>query len=181
MFVPIPIAFGLALAIAATAAISDARTGTIPNWLTLPPIVIAPPIYALAFGIEYGMQCLAAVLASGLVPYLLFRRRAVGGGDVKLFAALGGVTGFDPLIGLQIERCAFAMAMLVALSALAWRGKLLSTVAVAGASSVNRLLPACRRLRVNETLLTPVRMGSAVFLATAACALPYLTPLWSSQ
>lgn len=181
MLAPIPISLGLALAIATVAAVYDGRSGTIPNWLTLPPVLFAPPTYALVLGLEYGVQSVAAVLASGIAPYLLFRRRAVGGGDVKLFAALGAVTGFDPLLGVRIQLGAFLAAMLVAFAGLAWQGKLLSTVLSAGAMSLNRLLPASRRLRVSDSLLTPVRMGSAVLLATIGSALAYATPLWSGR
>ena len=90
----VTIAAGLALFVAATAAFCDWRRGEIPNWLTLPAILLAPWSYGLAFGIEYALHSLAAGFLAGLVPYLLFRRGAIGGGDVKLFGALGAVMGF---------------------------------------------------------------------------------------
>ena len=179
MFVFIPIALGLALAIAGTAAISDSRSATIPNWLTLPPIIVGPIAYGMAFGLGFGLQCIGAVLASGIGPYVLFRQRVMGGGDVKLFAALGAATGFDPLLGLQIQLGAFATVMLFALPALAWKGRLFVTLASAVVVPLNRVLPPRYQLRVTDDLLTPVRMGGAVFASTTVCALPHLLPSWS--
>lgn len=180
MLAPTPIGLGIAVAIAGTAAISDSRSGTIPNWLTLPPILLAPLAYGLAFGLGSCLQCIGAVFASGVGPYLLFRRRVMGGGDVKLFAALGAATGFDALLGVQIQLAAFAAAMLMALVVLAWKGKLLITLASAAATPLNKVLPRRFQLRVAGDLSTPVRMGGAVFTATAACALPYLLNGWSA-
>jgi prepilin peptidase CpaA len=179
MLAPVPFAFGVALAIAAAAAVSDLLSGTIPNWLTLPPIILAPPAYAFVFGLEYGLQCVAAVLVSGVAPYLLFRQQAMGGGDVKLFTALGAATGFDPFVGIQIQLGAFAVALLIALSILAWKGRLLITLACAAGMSLNRVLPRRHQLRACEELMIPVRMGGAVFAATTVCALPHLMPAWS--
>jgi prepilin peptidase CpaA len=111
----------------------------------------------------------------------MFRRQGMGGGDVKLFAALGAIAGFDPRVGVQIQLTAFAAAMLVALSAQAWRGRLLVTLASAVAVPLNRVLPLRYQLRVSNDLRTPVRMGGAVLLATVVCSLPHLIPVWSGS
>jgi len=179
--VSVAVAMGCAVMIAGAAAVSDARFAMIPNWITLPPIILAPAAYATALGLEYGLQCLASAFLSGIAPYLMFRRQGMGGGDVKLFAALGAIAGFDPRVGVQIQLTAFAAAMLVALSAQAWRGRLLVTLASAVAVPLNRVLPLRYQLRVSNDLRTPVRMGGAVLLATVVCSLPHLIPVWSGS
>jgi prepilin peptidase CpaA len=174
-------AMGLALGVATTAALCDWRRGEIPNWLTLPPMVVAPLAYGLAFGIEYALHSLAAAFLSALVPYLLFRRGAMGGGDVKVFGALGAITGFDLLAGIEIELGALVVAMVVACSALAWRGVLLRTLGNALAQALNPLLPVRWRQEPCAALSGPIRMGGAVLVATGIFAAPYLVAAWSQS
>jgi prepilin peptidase CpaA len=172
-------AMGLALGVATTAAVSDWRRGEIPNWLTLPPIVAAPLAYGLAFGLELALHSLAATFLSALVPYLLFRRGGIGGGDVKLFGALGAITGFDLLVGIEIQLGAFVVAMTVACCSLAWKGALLRTLGNALAQAVNPLIPIRWRQGPCDELAAPVRMGGAIFVATGIFATPYLVLAWS--
>ena len=178
MNAPVTIAMGLALGVASVAAWCDWRTGEIPNWLTLPPVVVAPVAYGVAFGIELALHSLTAALLSALVPYLLFRRGAMGGGDVKLFGALGAITGFDLLVGIEIELAAFVVAMVAACGALAWNGVLLRTLGNALAQALRSLLPSRLRQERCAALSARVRMGGAIFLATAACTGPYLATAW---
>lgn len=181
MFDLVPIAMAFAVAIAAAAAVSDSRSGTIPNWLTLPPIVGAPLAYGAALGLEYGLQSAASAFVSGVAPYLMFRSQAMGGGDVKLFAALGAVAGFNPLVGVQIQLTAFVMAMFLALCRQAWRGQLLTTLASAVALLLNRVLPLRCQLRVVDNLRTTVRMGGAILLATVTSFLAPALRIWGNS
>ena len=176
----VTIAASLALCLAAIAAVCDWQRGEIPNWLTLPALLVAPSAYGFAFGVEYALHSLAAAFLGGLVPYLLFRRGAMGGGDVKLFAALGGVLGFDLLLGVEVQLLAFVLAMVAAGSALAWKGALLGTLYNALCVSLGPVLPTrCRRERCDE-LSAPIRMGAPVFLATWFLAFPHLRVAWSA-
>lgn len=94
----------------AAAFISDIRTMTIPNRLTLP---------ALAAGLIYHM--LPAPLQGAGLPfaiwggaagfalmYLLFLFKAVGAGDVKLFAALGAWIGAADILHTAMYALLFA-------------------------------------------------------------------------
>ncbi|MBW1904325.1 MAG: prepilin peptidase [Deltaproteobacteria bacterium] len=170
---------GLALVVATLAALCDSRRGQIPNSLTLPPIVVAPFVYGLAFGLEYALHSLASAFLTGLVPYLLFRRGAMGGGDVKLFGALGAMTGFDLLIGIEIQMAALVVAMVAACGALAWKGALLRTLGNGFMQTLNPLVPARWRQQPCDALSAPVRMGGAIFAATGIFAAPYLVAAWS--
>jgi len=169
---------GLALGVATVAALCDWQRGEIPNWLTLPAIVIAPFAYGLALGIEHALHSLAAAFLSALVPYILFRRGAMGGGDVKLFGALGAVTGFDLLVGIEIQLAALVVAMFAACGALAWKGVLLRTLGNALAQALRPLLPTRWRWEPCGELSTHIRMGGAIFVATGFFAAPHLVLAW---
>jgi prepilin peptidase CpaA len=171
-------AMGLALAVAATAALCDWRRGQIPNWVTLPPVVVAPLAYGLAFGVEHALHSLAATLLCAVVPYLLFRRGGMGGGDVKLFAALGAITGFDLLVGIEIELAALLVGVVVVCGALAWKGELLRTLFNALGQAFNPLLPVLWRQTPCEALTARVRMGGPILVATAGVTAPHLAAAW---
>lgn len=173
-------AAGLALGVAAVAAVCDWRRGEIPNWLTLPPVVLAPFVYGLVYGIEHALHSLAAAFLAGLVPYVLFRRGAMGGGDVKVFAALGAITGFDLLIGVEIQLAALVVALLTASGALAWKGRLLRTIANALAVGLGPLLPLRWRQTRCMELSTPIRMGGSIFVGTGFFIGPQLMLAWSA-
>lgn len=173
------VAEGVCLAIAGAAAITDWRTGRIPNWLTLPPLAVAP----LAWGLVAGWKgvllvSLLGAAAAALVPYLMFRRDAAGGGDVKLFAALGAVGGLS--LGLEAEVFCFVAAALFSLGRLAWGGKLFRTLWNAVSILVNPILPRRWRREVKPELMTPVRMG-AFALAGVLVAVGLRHPTWLWQ
>lgn len=160
-----------AAAVSGLAAIYDWRTGHIPNWLTLGAMgagVVAGGVLKLPEG---GMAMLHGVGGSvcgivlcGLVPAVLFRLGGLGGGDVKLFAALGAMC--HPLLGLTAQTYAFVAALLIAPIWLVHRGIFLSTMARSFALLFNPLRPKAQRKEVPCELLTWFRLGPAIFLGT---------------
>jgi len=78
-----------ALLVAITAGVTDWRHRRIPNWLTMA---------GLAAGfLLHGVDVLAPLQGAGLALAIhlpLFALRALGGGDVKLMAALGAIAGW---------------------------------------------------------------------------------------
>lgn len=164
-----------ALAIAAIAAIADRSTGEIANWITLPPVAISPFLYAFFLGSHHGLLSVASLFLCAFVPYGLFRQGAMGGGDVKLFAALGAVTGFDISAGIEIELAAFIVAMVITFGALAWKGTLLRTLCNAVRLSFRRLRSSSPPPVTDLELLTPIRMGGSILVGTALVVLPYLS------
>jgi prepilin peptidase CpaA len=148
------------------AAVTDARTGRIPNWLTLPATGVALAAHAALGGAGGLTEGVAGLLLCAGVPWLVFRSsggRAIGGGDVKLFGALGGLLG--PLAGLEIELGAMALVLVVALVKLAFAGQLLRV-----AAATARLLAAPfskRTPRLEPVALTEMRLGPAIAVATA--------------
>ncbi len=157
-----------AILIAGIAAVTDWRTGKIPNWLTFPPLVIAPAVYGILHGAMGLFMSVGGIVMCGLVPFFLHRQGAIGGGDVKMVAAIGAVSGV--LAGLEIELVALIVAGLYALGRLAWEGELLKTLANSFFLGLNPLLPKKWRRKINPTQLSTVRMGGA-FIAAAVLVL----------
>lgn len=169
-----PAFFAAALAIALVAAIVDLRRGEIPNALTLLPLAMAPVLHgaaALAVGrsheahIAAGLSVLGAV-AAGAVPLVLWRADALGGGDVKLLAAIGAL--LRPMIGVEAVFYAFVAAALLALAQMAWQGKLLRVLGNALSLAVNPLRKKEQRREIAPEMMTWARMGPAIALGTAA-------------
>jgi prepilin peptidase CpaA len=116
----------IAVVVCGAAAVTDMRTGLIPNWLTFPVIAGAPLVHGWLSGPGALLRSLLALLLCGLVPYLMFRRGGMGGGDVKLFAAVGAVAGLGA--GLQIELVSMLLACVWGLGLLVFRGDLLAVL-----------------------------------------------------
>ncbi|MDX8348792.1 A24 family peptidase [Cognatiyoonia sp. IB215446] len=92
-----------------TAMVIEARTGKIPNWLTIIPVLlfvvlvfVAPPAH-----LWWQLAFAAAIFGFGL---FLFSSRGFGAGAVKL---MGGVALFMPLTNGFIIAIAFIVIMLV--------------------------------------------------------------------
>ena len=66
------------------------------------------------------------MMAASMVPLALYRAGGIGGGDVKLLAAMGALCGL--LTGVEMELYAFIGAAMYAAVRLAYRGTLLRTV-----------------------------------------------------
>ena len=65
----------------------------IPNWLSMSG-VLAGIIYHLAFNqLDGFIQAVSGALAGGIILLILYIFKAIGAGDVKLFAAIGAITG----------------------------------------------------------------------------------------
>jgi prepilin peptidase CpaA len=162
------------------AAVSDARSGTIPNVLTLPGLAAGVLLGALDGGVWGLAHALSGALLSFLVPYTLFRLSsgtAIGGGDVKLLAALGALLG--PRRGLEVELGALALLLGFSLLWLTWRGQLSAALARAFWLSLGRALPRPWRRSVAPESLLGLRMGPFIGVATwSAAALSRAAP-WS--
>ena len=83
----------VAIAVIAIAAYTDWRRHVIKNSLTLPAIALGLLLHFLGggwHGLLFGLMGLAAGFALMLIPFVLGQ---MGGGDVKLMAALGSLLG----------------------------------------------------------------------------------------
>lgn len=109
----------------AVAAITDALTFTIPNWISL-TLAAAFPVAALA--VEMPLPTLGLNAAIGFAALILgmamFALRWIGGGDAKLFAAVSLWLGW-PAVTTFLAGAAFAggglAVMLISLRSAAFR------------------------------------------------------------
>jgi prepilin peptidase CpaA len=170
--------FLAALVFAVVAAIIDWRTGHIPHQLTLGVLVVATLVHtgsalrgrdSLASDslTEAGLS-LGGALVCALVPILLYRQNAIGGGDVGLFAALGAL--LHPLVGIEVEMFSFCVAAILAPAKLAYDGKLMSTLRNAGKLAVNSVVPEGKRKAVDATALSWFRLGPCVVVGVLLSA-----------
>jgi prepilin peptidase CpaA len=159
------------------AAACDWRTGLIPNGLTLGGLGVGFVLHVAVHLVDLASSGLySAALAGianavlgvvlcGLAPYLLFRVDAMGGGDVKLLAAVGAFVG--PTLGLSIELTAFIAMAVFSPVRLAYEGKLLAVLGNTMVLIANPFLPKQRRREVPRELMTAFKFGPAVFVANA--------------
>lgn len=192
------ICLALSVLVAGIAAYSDFRTGTIPNELTYPAIVLGVALQALAGyghiqGIGFGggnalwgvAQSLLGAALSALPYWVFFRmkltrgdgseQRVGYGGDVKVFAALGALLGYYH--GLEATFFSTCVAGLLGMARLAWNGRLLSALVNSFFLPLNPVLPRRWRREVRPELLNTIRMGAPIFLGTAASAALRVQPM----
>jgi len=163
MSLPIDAAFLLVICLAACA--TDLRARVIPNWLTLPVLALAPLIHLVANGVSGLGGALLGCTVCAAVPLLLFHMGAMGGGDVKLFAALGALAG--PTLGLELQLLAYNVLVVFALVMLARSGQLKAVLQRTSRMVSPRWLARSRRVEQPPELLATFRLGAPIFIATA--------------
>ncbi len=159
-----------ALLLCGIAAWTDFRSGRIPNRITVSGLGIGLVVGLLGGGAGGLLVAVIAALVTALVPLLLFRFRAMGGGDVKLFAALGALLG--PAAGLEVEMLAFVLGAFQGMALWVKNGQLrqgLGMVVGIVVLSVFRM----RRAEAGAVAIkaTEIRFGPAIFVATVAVVL----------
>lgn len=173
------VVFCVAIAVVAIGAFLDWRKGEIPNWLTWSALVAAPFLHVTRFamakvpmdGALYeGAYSLGGAALCAVVPLILFRQSAIGGGDVKLFAAIGAM--LQPVLGVEAEMYGFFAGAILAPARLAYEGKLLSTIRNSFAIGANFFLPKAKQRSVDATTLSWFRLGPAIFIGV--CLAVYL-------
>jgi prepilin peptidase CpaA len=104
----------------------DWRTRRIPNWLTVPALVVGILVNAFAGGMA-GLKTslLGAGLALGvLLPFVFLR--SLGAGDWKLAGALGAFVGWEEMLNLLIG--SVFVAGIMALALVIYKGRLMQTL-----------------------------------------------------
>jgi prepilin peptidase CpaA len=182
MMLGVEISIGLGAAVAVAGAAIDARTGHIPNELTLGALAAAPASHfataASAHGVRagavaVGLSLLGAAVC-GLGPFLAFMKGgAMGGGDVKLLAAIGALLG--PRLGLDAEFYGFVVGALYVPGKLAWHGRLWETIAGTARAAANPLRKKAARVAWPDALAMRVRLGPAIALGTLAALAAWWT------
>ena len=115
-----------------------------------------------------GASAVGALLCI-LVPAFMYWRGAIGGGDLKLFAAIGALC--HPMDGLEMETYAFIAAALIAPAKLAYNGQLFQTLGRSLALVTNPFRKAENRKEIPPEMMTWFRLGPAIFVGAAATVL----------
>lgn len=92
----------LALGLATMGAVKDVGGGRIPNWLTYGGLAAALVVRCAAWGWLGVRGGFLGVLVGGGIFYLLFLLGGMGGGDVKLMAAVGAWAGAAQAVAILI-------------------------------------------------------------------------------
>lgn len=165
------------LLIAGIAAFTDVRKGEIPNWLTLPILLLAPIAHGLASGVSGLLDSVIGLLVCAIVPLILFYRGGMAAGDVKVFAAIGAVAGV--YLGLEAQLLSMMAAAIYALGYLAWNGKLFASLGNSVFVGLNPVLPRRWRRTIPVELMHRIRLGAAIFLGSALVIVDKHPELWS--
>lgn len=147
-------------------AVTDSRTGRIPNTITLPLIAGGLLTSLAAFGVEGLQFSLLGAAACFLLPYLMFRAGGMGGGDVKLLAGLGAFLGMR--LGLEAQLAAMCLGAVWAMFRLGRAGKLRGLLLNSFRVSTNWMLPAEKRAPLDASASEPLRLGIPIFCGTVA-------------
>jgi len=171
------VVFIVAIAVAALAGITDWRRGEIPNWLTYGALVLGPMLHVgrmlaahetMDAALTEGGYSVVGALVCVIVPAMMYRQGAIGGGDLKLLAGIGAM--LQTMMGIEAEMYGFFAAALVAPAVLAYQGKLISTLKNSVAIFANLFLPKAKQRRVEESALSWFRLGPALFFGVALTA-----------
>ncbi len=87
------ILFGVSLVCVMTAAISDFHVRRIPNWLTLPSILLGLVLNGAFFGWSGLVLSLKGLGLGFLLLFFWYLLGGMGAGDVKLLSAVGAILG----------------------------------------------------------------------------------------
>ncbi len=152
------------LAIVVVAAVTDTRSGLIPNWLTLPAIVIGPVYHLIFLSPALALQSVLAIVVVALVPFMMYRSGSMGGGDLKLFAALGGLGGLT--LGLESLLYSMMAASVVAILTMAFRGHLKVVLVNVWRILSTPFIPKQRRKGLQRNEMHQLRLGASILIGT---------------
>lgn len=146
--------------------------GEIPNSLSFGALAIAPiawfvygwKVAGVKIGLEAAGFSILGALTCALVPLFMMRAGAMGGGDLKLYLALGAI--LRPLVGIEAEFYSFAAAAILAPARLAWEGKLFKTLGNTVTLALNPLLPKDKKREIPVEAMTWMRLAPAIALGT---------------
>lgn len=125
----------LAVVCALLGAIFDIRSRRIPNFITLPGILIGLLLHWILGGWhQLGLAALACLIC-GAIFLVFWIAGGMGAGDVKLMAAVGCLAGISGVAYLLISTALAGGVMAIGLAL--WRGKLKDTILNMGALALH--------------------------------------------
>lgn len=159
-----------ALAIAVAGAVNDVRGARIPNWLTYSGLGSALLVRCALFGWAGLKGGFTGLFLAGGIFYFLFLLGGMGGGDVKLMAAVGAWAGTRPALSI-LAGSAIAGGILAVWYVLAYKQlgqTLLNTAALAQHHLSSGLRPH-PELNIRGSSGMRIPYGLAVAVGTFYC------------
>jgi prepilin peptidase CpaA len=158
----------LAAALAVIAGWTDWRSRRIPNWLTVPALLLGVAVNSIGGWVGLKDSLLGLALGLGLmIPLVLLR--ALGAGDLKLVAALGAILGPERL--LEVLFVAVLVAGIMAVILIVWKKRVRET-----AGNIFRLLGALLSFHMPQpdvTLENPRALKVPFGVAVAVAVILY--------
>jgi len=163
-------AIGVCFAIVALSAIWDVVSRRMPNTLTLGGIALGIALRAAVGYTEAGLGgatrgvawAFAGVALCAILPIISYARGEIGGGDVKLFAAIGALCG--PGLGYNTQAWTYGvLIVLVYPMRLVRYGAVRSTLDNVRAAVGNMVRPKEARVPVTAVKLPPLALGPSIF------------------
>ncbi|MCM3739544.1 A24 family peptidase [Oceanobacillus luteolus] len=71
----------------------DMRYQRLPNWLNVTGMLVGMAYHLVVYQIDGFLNSVLGLLVAGGIMLVLYIFKALGAGDVKLFAAIGAITG----------------------------------------------------------------------------------------
>jgi prepilin peptidase CpaA len=169
----------LVVVIATIAAVTDLRTGLIPNRLLAAGLGLLLAIQVILVTSGNGLRSVPGALlgsllgavACGLIPVAIYFARGLGGGDLKLLTLCG--VGLGPVVGLEAQLYAFALGSLFVVGRATYQGTLWATLRGSTTVLANRLVPARLRHEVAPAALTPVRFAPWILAGVATAVVDH--------
>ncbi len=163
------------LVVVVVCVVSDIKTRHMPNLVTLGGLAVGIAIHGATGFVDGGLGgalrsagvSLLGGIACGLIPFFAWKKGEMGGGDVKLFAAIGALVG--PSVGFDVEARAFAFSFLVLFPYRLVRHRALGVALRNAGIGVSNLFraQAARMPYLSGPKLPPVILGPAIGLAFA--------------
>ena len=158
----------------------DLRYKRIPNWLTLPACALGFLLWTIIGGRLGLKQCLLGFGAGSLVFLIPFLLSGMGGGDVKLMAAVGALVGWPLIIWVALLSCIVALFAVAAKSI--WKGTFVRLIVNTWLITRNTLIGlmlrrSCSEIKEVTKIQTAVYVpfGAAIAVGTIwAVVLQYL-------
>jgi prepilin peptidase CpaA len=163
------VAWAVLAVVLVAAAISDLRRGTVPNWLTYPAILVGlglgAAVGAAAGSTEEGfINHLGGFALAGGVLFVAYLMGGMGGGDVKLMAAVGAFLGWPG--ALHAIFYSFLVGAAEGLIVVVWRGQTWAVLRRLWVALRILPLPTARMEEAVPTSTYRVPFGFAVCVGT---------------
>jgi prepilin peptidase CpaA len=163
-------AIGVCFAIVALAAIWDLVSQTMPNVLTLGGVALGIAIRAAVGYTDAGLQgalrgvawAFAGIGLCSALPLVSYLRKEMGGGDLKLFAAIGALCG--PVLGFNTQASTYAVILVAVIPfRLIRHGAFRATMKNVATDIANMFRPQAKRVTVTAVRLPPHPLGPSIF------------------